>query len=511
MPRSSAVSRAGRAAWINDMFQAYAEARFTDAANLFNKHTREAPLEAAVLQARISLKNGNAPETIGLLSSRRSEDKAKQAEILMLLAAAHARLDQFSESDEEFDRAAHLAKVSRNRDLSAEIAYRRAVRFVQQGHHAEAQRELIEARNGPSRRSQIYAIEGESFLLASQARYTDQARLLTHLLEDIDPQSSDFPESRAWATHTLAVLARELPIPRVVPLVERHLEAGHWTCDLTVNRFQGLKAVGWAHALRGDYFNAFRYLKRSLTTAPSPQWVAMALADRAYLALCIGEPRWSRQELAEAEDVAADVDWTSAKGEEVFALLLLAELFVAAEPSRAAYYLARFDELGDVRNRLLHFRNDARPKHLAEYSRGLVEIGLGNKKRGLHFLASAETFFTEVRYDWRAGRCALDQYQVTRDPVHLQRASARLRDYTSSWLGDRLRDLSRGPAAGVRLPPMQQKVFDGICRGLSNAEIAKEMRRSEFTVANHVKVLLRTFGVPSRSALLAEAVRRNLV
>lgn len=491
------------------MSSAYNAVRLKDAAQVFDRHTRQAPLEAVLLRARIYLRQDDAAAVIGLLSDRKTSDAGQRAETVMLLGAAHARMKRFSDADEDFEAALAYAKTAKNAELLAEISYRRAIRYVLEQRGAEARRELAQARKARSRRGQIKAAEGESFLLASERRYGDQARVLQNLLESLDPHSGEFLDSRAWATHTLAVLARELHLTQAIPLVERHLETGEWPAELAANHFQAFKAIGWAHALRGDYFNAFRYLKRSLNAAPNQAWKTMAYADRAYLARCIGEVRWARQELLEAEEIGANVDWESMRGEEPIALLIIAEMFAAEDPGRAAYYVARFDELGEVRNRLLHFRNDERSRNLADYSRGVVEIALGNAKRGAKLLASTEQFFTDIGYEWRAGRAALDLYEATRDQGALQRAQHRLRHYMGSWLGDRLRALSE--ATQPQLPPMQRKVFQGICRGLSNAEIAKEMGRSEFTVANHVKVLLKTFGVASRSALLAEAVRRKML
>jgi DNA-binding NarL/FixJ family response regulator len=80
----------------------------------------------------------------------------------------------------------------------------------------------------------------------------------------------------------------------------------------------------------------------------------------------------------------------------------------------------------------------------------------------------------------------------------------------NSWLGDELQH-SEARSQALNLPTVQRKVFDYICQGLSNAEIADQMERSEFTVRNHVKALLKRFGVSSRSALVAEAARRNLL
>lgn len=489
----------------------YGAVQFRDAAAVFDKHVREAPLNAVMLRARIYLRHDDPAAVIGLLSDRKIAEASLRAEASMLLGAAQARMKRFSEADEDFELALRCAKQARDRDLIAEISYRCAIRYALEKRGPEARRELAEARKGPSRRAQIKAAEGESFLLASEKRYADQARVLKKLLEDLDPHKAEFLDSRAWATHTLAVLARELYLPDTLPLVERHLEAAEWPEELKVNQFQAFKAVGWARALRGDYFNAFRYLKKSLNVAPNPAWKAMAYADRAYLARCIGEVSWSRQELAEAEEIAANVEWQSMRGEEPIALLLIAELFARDEPGRAAYYVARFDELGEVRNRLLHFRNDERSKYLADYSRGVVEVALGNKKRGAKLLSASEGFFASIGYDWRAGRADLDLYELTADRSSLQRAAKRLEHYMSSWLGNRFNALSGSSLIDLKLPPMQRKVFDGICRGLSNAEIAKELSRSEFTVANHVKALLKTFRVASRSALLAEAMRRKML
>jgi hypothetical protein len=493
------------------MQAAFREARFSEAADIFDKHGKDAPIAPVLLRARLFLKSGDTAGVIRLLAARRASDKRDRAEAQLLLACAHSRMLQFTDADEEFAAATSLAKSAGDKELLAEIAYRKAVRYVQESKNADARREIALAKKAQTRQIQINAAEAESFLLASESRYEEQAKVLAGLLETLNPNSDEFTESRAWATHTLAALARELYIPEGLAIAERHLEAGQWTSDLAINRFQGFKAVGWAHALRGDYFSAFRFLKRSLSIAPGKAWLTIAHADRAYLAKCNAERLWARQELAEAEDLAAQVDWEALRGEELIALLLIAELFADSDPSRAAYYLARFDELGEVRNRLLHFRNDARLKALADYSRAIVELSLGNRKRGITLLRSTQEFFAGIRYEWRAGRCALDLYEVTKDAVHLTQAQELLRNYMGSWLGARLRGYAGQTSLQVRLPRMQQLVFEDICRGFSNAEIAKHLKRSEYTVANHVKSLLKTFNVPSRSALVAEAVRRGLI
>jgi DNA-binding CsgD family transcriptional regulator len=63
----------------------------------------------------------------------------------------------------------------------------------------------------------------------------------------------------------------------------------------------------------------------------------------------------------------------------------------------------------------------------------------------------------------------------------------------------------------IPLPPMQRKVFAEVCEGKSTAEIAQALDRSEYTISNHIKQIFKTFEVRSRSALVAEAVRRGLL
>ncbi len=58
---------------------------------------------------------------------------------------------------------------------------------------------------------------------------------------------------------------------------------------------------------------------------------------------------------------------------------------------------------------------------------------------------------------------------------------------------------------------MQQRVFEHLCKGLSNAEIAGAMGRSEYTVQNHVRQIFKTFNVNSRTALIALALQRRII
>ncbi len=66
------------------------------------------------------------------------------------------------------------------------------------------------------------------------------------------------------------------------------------------------------------------------------------------------------------------------------------------------------------------------------------------------------------------------------------------------------------PAAGPKLSPRLRQVLDGVLRGLSPTQIARELDLSVWTVRDHVKRLIVHFGVHGRDELMARFVRRPL-
>ena len=56
------------------------------------------------------------------------------------------------------------------------------------------------------------------------------------------------------------------------------------------------------------------------------------------------------------------------------------------------------------------------------------------------------------------------------------------------------------------LSPAEKAVYDRIVQGKSAVEIAKELKRSPFTVSNHTRKIFEAFGTQSRSKLLAMLV-----
>ncbi|HEY9085583.1 MAG TPA: LuxR C-terminal-related transcriptional regulator [Candidatus Tyrphobacter sp.] len=497
-------------AWRSDFARAYGEARFKDAAGLYELHASASEAADIAIMAAQANMHAHPPVALRILLRVRTSSAHRRERIAcdVLLAEAYARTRDFASADAKLDAALKAARKIGDLDLLALVGYRCIRRHLFAEDPAAARGFLNLARGGTSERARIYALYAETLILPYEERVREQAERLVELLRSLDPGGTAYMDVRAWATHTLAVLAREIPVAGAIAEVERQLGGAPWPADFAMNRFQALKALGWAKAMQGDYFNAFRYLKAASATANTDSWNVVAACDRAYLARCLGEHRWSRAELDEAERLANGVDWQSTRGEERMGLLLLAELFSGIDTSRAAMYLARHWELGEMAS-ALHYRHDARLNAFAQYSTGIVELALGERKRGLAELRAAFETFKRFGYDFRAARCLLAEYAVTRKSDLLTLAEERLRNYGQSWLAAELRGL--GERNEISLPPMQQRVFAEICKGKSNAEIAKTLERSPFTVSNHIKQIFKTFRVGSRSALVAEAIRRGLI
>ena len=490
----------------------YESGEYAQASALYDQHVGSAQrsIGAAILRARIAL-HSNVPQAVAILNDLRpARGSIESVWREMLLGYASALTGDYDGADERFATALKTTRTLRDVDLASAIAYRMGQRHLMTNNPARARDAWAIVRESRSPAAHLNALHLESYIYSREGRLRDQARVLAELLNSIDPRETRWMEHRAWATHTLAALARELFIPESVPEVERQLGGTRWPRDFLVNRFQATKALGWAKALQGDYLNAFRFLKQSADLAPSDAWRTMALCDRSYLARALGEPRWSRQELLDAEEGALSVRWDECRGEESIALLLLAELFSPIDSAKASSYLAQFRETGEMRMPRSLLKADARLAALIDHGAAVVDVALGNKKLAVTRLRRALDVYRRLGYDWRAARCAMRLFDITGDDSLLRLAEEQLRNYSSSWLAAELRQRSADSAA-PHLSPMQRRVFRYLCEGLSNAAIAQKIGRAENTVANHAKAVLKAFDVSSRSALVASAIKQGLL
>lgn len=518
MAKSKQSNKAASSSWFPTMQCRFVEGALTQAAALYDEHETNAPYAAVLLRARIYLKQGDDPSARSLLRSHLppAKDKAARARHALLTGAAHTVSGRYDVADEELAYAQRLSEELHDQELRSETAYRQCLRYAMSGDLEQARTCIPRIRQSSSLDAIVNASFAEEYIFGKQQRYLEQAETNLKLLKRLQ-DTTGHEEARIHATWNAAVMARELHLPQSIPYIQRNVEVREWPSDFSRQRFETLKALGWCHALQGDYFNAFRWLKNALLEcAKAPQddvgmaRLCVAHLDRAYLARCASERIFERQEIDDAETLASRVNWVAVTGEERVALLLLAETLAPLDAGRATYYIAKYDSLPGLNNKLQHFTGDERVEHLADYSRAMVDLVSGHRKSAASLLRKTYAFYERVQYSWRAGRCALRLFEITGEQRWLDRAKEMLRNYGAGWLGEELRSSGTGDAI-TDLPPMQRKVFEAICQGLSNREIAEQLGRSEFTVRNHVKAVLHRFGVSSRSALIAEALKRKML
>jgi DNA-binding CsgD family transcriptional regulator/tetratricopeptide (TPR) repeat protein len=498
------------------MASRFSEGRYSSAAELYdaNSFVDKPPFEAALLRARIHMrKPGEGHKAVSLLNRLKpSREGVESAYLHMLLGEAYAVVGDERSADSQLDAALGIAKATRNPEVIADVAYRLGRRYAVTGNQPDLAREYLQlVRKGRSDETRLNALHLESWILSREARARDQARVLMELLRSLDAHSTSHMEHRVRATQTLAALARELFVPEAVSIVERNLELVEWPSDFDIVRFQATKALGWAKALQGDYFNAFRFLKQSASVAPDAAWRTMAICDRAYLARVRDQDLWFRQELSDAEESAGIANWEEREDESVVALLLLAELFAPVNAAQASEYLARFHSIADIRDPRSLMRRDIRFEALVNYTSGVVDIELGNRKLGISRLRAAMKTYEQVGFEWRAARAAIHLYDATKKSAFLDLADKWLRNYGSSWLSEELRSKRQSVGQSSGLSPMRDRVFRLLCKGKSNLEIASLLGISVSTVANHAKAVLKAFSVSSRHALMAEAIRRGML
>ncbi len=170
-------------------------------------------------------------------------------------------------------------------------------------------------------------------------------------------------------------------------------------------------------------------------------------------------------------------------------------------------YLAQYRALGDPKM-VMQRRAARHPAYLKRVT-GMVELALGNRARGLADLREARGIFERLGFDFRAGECLVGEYRATGDRDLLPLIREKLRNYQHSWVAKEVAQETDVPKPP--LSPMQQVVFEQLCRGKSTAEIAAALERSEYTVSNHIKAIFKVFEVNSTAALLAKAAQQGLL
>ncbi|HEY1429309.1 MAG TPA: hypothetical protein VGF18_07030, partial [Candidatus Tumulicola sp.] len=418
------------------MGDAFDRAQDSVALAIYDEHVRSAsaPAQAALLRARIALRTpGQAAKALPLLKTLHppangSEFVSQQ----MLMGQAYAATGEFAMADDRLQRALQVATQKGDAELIAAVGYRIGERHVLDANAQRAREGLALAKAGRSTESKLASQVLESDILEGESRWHDRARLLIRMLSSIDPKADKYMGFRIAGTFALSVCARESYVPDAVRAIERQLGGIPWPDDYADRHFLTARALAWTRALGGDYFNAFRYLRERADSAPNDAWRTIAFCDRAYLAHARNERTWFEQELFEAQRTADAVKWEVCEDESILSLPLLAELTASIDPSRASKYLNRFKRIADGSEKLPFLQRQPRFHALVDYASGVVDLHHGERKRAAGRFEGAREIYRTIAFEWRAARCDLRLFDVTRKTAFLQDAHRWLGNYPKS-------------------------------------------------------------------------------
>lgn len=486
------------------MREAYANAQFGRAAELYDERAHAGEhLDLVLMRARIAFARDPASALDLLLGQReRFERSAERFEAEVLLGSSFAALSDYTTADAHFERARDVAD-RRSNAQGTMLAAARARRYLGEARIGDAWRcyevTLVDRRTEGAVESE--RLKGE--IHSAEGRFGEQAHSLTRLLALIGDAIDAHVAVWYDAVAHLSRLACELPAPAAASTVATALLArSHWAPDFATQRFASLRSLAWCKVLAGDTLGSFRYLREASTLAEtlgSAPLRAQVMLDRAQFARNAGEEHWCANELAAANELLRDVDWLRTRAEERLTLLLLAEVLAPTDPQGAAAAIARYATLAPVLD------------PLAIGVRGLVHQANGRTRDAVRDLSAAYDSFDRAGSEWRAGKAALTLAKATGRARWRLLARENLEFYANSWLFAQAQAMAELPGApeSVSLTPMQERVFDMICEGLSTDAIATRLGRSRSTIRNHIKLIFKALGVRSRAALVAKAAREG--
>ncbi len=216
--------------------------------------------------------------------------------------------------------------------------------------------------------------------------------------------------------------------------------------------------------------------------------------------------------------IADGIKWQTTRGEERFALVLLAEALAQIRATEAADVLARFDTITSKVDDLLFAGTDPRKRALESYVRGVVARNAGQHPRARTLLDEAYQGFRSCGHLWRAALTLIELDATLaaagmHEEFHLETAAQIVREhFPKSFLARRL-----GPWANVynndiaaALTPAQRQILRYALDGYGAKEIASATGRSVKTVGNQLASLHQAFGVNSTLRLVAQCHRYGI-
>ncbi|MGB6413939.1 MAG: helix-turn-helix transcriptional regulator [Candidatus Cybelea sp.] len=470
---------------------------------------RSVGMSERVYRIRALIRLSRYREALTVVGATRGAKLEHEALLRALESTCHSFLGATDQARRALDR---IRAEPQGEEARFEVAYARMLLGWVEGtpDAMEAALHAVDVSSSPHLYGRwLYA---SSWVPALRGEYHEQMRLLELSIRHIaqTPEAYDVT-LLASATRSLVHLVREIAAPSTFDFAVRITETLPWTEDLEGERFLTFRGLAWAYALRGSHEKALQYAYFARDIAPSVRWVAACYADQAYLARMAGENASADALLRHAVACARETDWSS-PGEERVAILNLIELAADRDLPAASRLMDIYDAIPMMLSPALALGRDRRLHAMEEYARGCILAASGHRAAALQLLASAYTFYRSIDYAWRAAAVALRLHEVSGEHTWLRLASEVVAAFSESSVARdiRLRAGLVGDPRVAALTPAQHRVYALICEGLSDKEIAQNLRISPETVKNHAARIRLTFGVRSRAALIA-AVRQQAV
>ncbi len=268
-----------------------------------------------------------------------------------------------------------------------------------------------------------------------------------------------------------------------------------------------------AAEMDGRAASALHHAREAVGVAPSAAFALLAQCRRAEVLHAYGEMIGFADLASEIYDALTQLDHSAlADFEEINVIAVVAEtLALLGDAGRSRAVLQSLDNLGMDQKALLH-DEPAKVAYLTATG-ALVDDLSGNTLRALHGARKAFQSFRDLGHARRAVGIALRIGTLAADPSirgYLETTTSELP--AASWVRARAVEIvsTYGDPTLAALSRSERDVLTMLCDGMSTADIAAARDRSAQTIRNTVSGLLRTFGVRSRSALLAECARRRV-
>jgi DNA-binding CsgD family transcriptional regulator len=484
----------------------YARGQFTECLA-----ASEGDVSKTLLRARTQMRLRHFREALDELDRAPEDPGDAEATALALRLQCGAALMDWP----EVARVTTLARSLRNVSDAgrAEIAIARASAAFYQGDAVEMRSALLAMNGHVAPRFIAWELCLLSLAASLERQYIEQARVLERMVRFIEETPAAMEVALlANAAQTLADLSREVFSANTFEFAVRLAERIAWTPDLAEQKFLAQRSLAWAYALRGLHRKAQRMMHALVDAAPSPQWRATLYAELAYLVRIAGSGEAADALLEHASEYALAISWESSNEERV-GLLSLIELTAERDVPASLALLDRYEAIGTRISGGLSLAHDHRLEAMEWHARAVALLASGRKREAMALLERSFTTFKGSGYSWRAASSALRLHGLTGERKWLKCAQDTIADFPDCAFAAEVRRRESGSSDPrvASLTLTQRRAFQLVCEGMSDAEIAGAMEITINTARNHVAAVRQSFGVHTRSQVVAIARSSRLV